>query len=134
MATLWIRRSRRLTAAALLVVALALIAAGCSGNLRTGDVEIQGIAKFKLPAFPKTGVHKVQLFNEMHYQPSYRIQEGSRLLPPSDSVPVTGRELRYATRDEYKELRVPDRFVGEYGQSAAQHLYSINCMVIRKSI
>ena len=128
MATSWTRR-RRLSAVALLVVALALIATACSANLRTGDVEIQGIVKFKLPAFPKTGTHKVQLFNEMHYQPSYRFQEGPRLLPPLDSVPVTGRELRYTTLDEYRELAVPDRFAAEYVQSGAQDLYSINCLV-----
>ena len=121
--------ARRFPVVTMFLVALALIATGCSANLRTGDVEIQGIVKFKLPAFPKTGVHKVQIFNEMHYQPSYRFQEGPRLLPPLDSVPVTGRELRYATLDEYRELTVPDRFAGEYVQSAAQHLYSINCMV-----
>ena len=92
-------------------------------------MEIRGIARFKLPAFPQTGANKVQMFTEMHYQPSYRSQEGPRLLPPPDSVPVTGRELRLATLEEYRGVAIPDRVVGAYDPTAAQRLYMINCVV-----
>ena len=43
----------------------------------------------------------------MHYQPSYRVQEGPRILPPEGSVPVTGREITYGSLEEYEELSVP---------------------------
>ena len=90
-------------------LALALIAialAGCYNN-NTGEANIGGAIHFKLPAFPESGANAVEIFNEMHYQPSYRSQEGPRLLPPPDSVPVTGKELRYATLEEYQELNIP---------------------------
>ncbi len=35
------------------------------------------------------------VFPEMHYQQSYRLQEPPRRLPPPDSVPVTGKERTY---------------------------------------
>ena len=77
--------------AGLLLVALLVVTSGC-GNFRTGEMEVPGIVRFKLPAFPSTGSSAVLVFTEMHYQPSYRSQEGPRLLPPADSVPVTGKE------------------------------------------
>ena len=33
------------------------------------------------------------IFTEMHYSQSYRLQEPPRLLPPAQSVPVTGKEV-----------------------------------------
>ena len=110
------------------LIGLALSASAC-GNLRTGDAEVYGIARFKMPAFPKTGANRVQAFTEMHYQPSYRVQEGPRLQPPAGSVPVTGRELRYASLEEYVTLEAPDRVVRAYDPTVAQRLYTINCMV-----
>lgn len=127
----------------LLVVVLALAASGC-GNLRTGDVEIYGIARFKMPAFPKTGANKVQMFTEMHYQPSYRSQEAPRLLPPPDSVPFVAlgspdavteadmirKELTYPTVAEYRDLAVPNRVVESYEDGAgAAELFRVNCLV-----
>jgi hypothetical protein len=106
-----------------------LLASACSGNLRTGELEIYGVVTVKMPAFPETGANKVQLLTEMHYQHSYRSQEGPRLLPPFDSVPVTGREMRYATLDEYRPLTVPDHLEGSFDQARAQGLFNINCQV-----
>ena len=108
-------------------IAVAMVATGCSSNLRTGEFELHGIAKFNLPAFPETGGNKVEVFNEMHYQPSFRSQEGPRLLPPPESVPVTGKELRYATLEEYKDLEAPATL--EYDVDKARSLYGINCQV-----
>lgn len=108
---------------------LVLLATACSGNVRTGELEIYGVATIKMPAFPETGSNKVQLLTEMHYQHSYRSQEGPRLLPPIDSVPVTGREMRYATLDEYRPLTVTDHLDKSYDPTRAQGLFNINCMV-----
>ena len=65
-----------------------IVLIGCQGNIRTGDVEIYGIANLKMPALPQTGPHAIQIFSEMHYQHSYRSQEKHRLLPPPISVPI----------------------------------------------
>ena len=106
-----------------------LIAAAACGNIRTGEVEVYGVARFKMPAVTQTGANKIQTFTEMHYSPSYRSQEGPRLLPPPDSVPITGRELRYASLEEYSKVGVPPDIVESYDSAAAQHLYTINCQV-----
>jgi len=80
-----------------------MFALGCYDS-NTGDANIGGAINFKLPAFPETGSNRVQVFTEMHYQPSYRTQESPRLLPPDGSVPITGAEVVYASIDEYKNL------------------------------
>ena len=111
---------------------LAFAAVGCYNN-NTGETTIGDSINFTLPAFPETGANAVQVFTEMHYQPSYRVQEGPRLLPPVDSVPVTGREVRYTTEEEYFELTVPDRAAQSYDQARAQNLYNTNCLVCHGS-
>lgn len=111
---------------------LALAAVGCYNN-NTGETTIGDSINFTLPAFPETGSNAVQVFTEMHYQPSFRVQEGPRLLPPIDSVPVTGKEIRYTTADEYSALTIPDRAAQSYDQARAQNLYDINCSVCHGS-
>ena len=111
--------------ASLALVLLALVATGCY-NYRTGESHIGDSINFTLPAFPETGGNAVQVFTEMHYQPSFRTQEGPRLLPPLDSVPVTGREVRYTSLEEYKGLTIPQR---DYDSETAQQLININCTV-----
>ena len=78
---------------------LALVLTGCYNN-NTGETEILGIVDIKLPAFPETGSHAVVVFSEMHYSPAYDDQEGPTIGPPTDSIPVTGREIKY-TAEEY---------------------------------
>lgn len=109
----------------LLALGLAAITAamGCY-NIRTGDASIGAGIDFKLPAFPETGSNAVLIFTEMHYQPSYRAQEGPRLLPPVGSVRRSGAEIVYASLDEYRELASPG------GDSRhGQGLYQVNCLV-----
>ena len=108
-----------------------LAAVGCYNN-NTGDVNVGGAIDFKLPAFPETGANAVQVFTEMHYQPSYRAQEGPRLLPPEGSVPISGRELRYESPEEYKALTAPAEIVDRYnstGGREARRLFAVNCVV-----
>ena len=124
-------RLKRRVWGALLLVFIAAATISC-GNLRTGDAEVQGIVKFKMPAFPETGSNKVQIFTEMHYQPSYRSQEGPRLFPPPDSVPRTGREMVY-TGEQYQELETPGEVRASYDPDRAAHLFEVNCAVCHGS-
>lgn len=109
--------------------AVTLLAATACYNNNTGQTNIGGDIQFTLPAFPESGGHAVEVFTEMHFQPSYRVQEGRRILPPPDSVPVTGKELRYGSLEEYQALEMPSDFVETYDRAAAQRLYDVNCLV-----
>ena len=111
-----------------LAIAAALAVVGCYNN-NTGRTEVGPGVNFKLPAFPETGSNSVQVFTEMHYQPSYRVQEVPRILPPEGSVPVTGREITYASLEEYAELSVPPDMKAGYSHASAVDLYQINCQV-----
>lgn len=124
-----IRMSRlNLTVLCVVSVIMAITTIGCYDSA-TGHTEIGGAINFKLPAFPETGSNAVQIFTEMHYQPSYRIQEVPRLYPPVDSVPTSGKEIRYTSLDEYKNLEIPGKPAQSYNQLEAQALYAINCQV-----
>lgn len=121
------RNSRHIAVFALAVV-MSLFVSACY-NAKTGDTEIYGIARFKLPVVPETGSHRVVVFSEMHYQPKFESQDVPRLLPPPDSVPVTGREVAYASLEEYAPLTVPDRVNERYDRAHAGELYRVNCLV-----
>ena len=109
---------------ALLVTALAMFAlVGCYNN-NTGETNIGDSIRFKLPAFPETGSNKVQVFTEMHYQPSYRSQEGPRLDVPDSAVPISGKEVVLTSVEEYAALESPG---GDAANGAA--LFAINCVV-----
>jgi mono/diheme cytochrome c family protein len=131
------RRARRQTAPGWLLLAFGLVAVaaviGCY-NTATGDASIGGAINFKLPAFPETGGNAVQVFTEMHYQPSYRAQEVPRLLPPVGSVPReprSGGEIVYASMDEYEVLTPDDDY--EDDALNGQRLYQVNCLVCHGS-
>ena len=108
-----------------------IVLTGCQANIRTGEVEIHGIARLKMPAFPQTGPHAVLLFSEMHYQPSYRSQEKPRLLPPSNSVPISGVGVALTSLEEYAELEMPS--IAKSRLEQGEYLYQINCMVCHGS-
>ena len=115
--------------AALLVLALL----GCY-NTRTGRVDVGGAINFKLPAFTQTGPHAVDIFTEMHYQPSYRVQEGPRILPPEGSVPITGREVEFKSAEEYQALEIPSEIASDaQALSRARDTYDANCLVCHGS-
>ena len=65
------------------------------------------------------------VFPEMHYQQSYRLQEPPRRLPPTDSVPITGkaRDYRFA---EAAEVANPLTSTPE-GIEAGNQLFQTNC-------
>lgn len=114
-----------------LVVALVILGAAASAcyDNNTGRTNIGGSVNFKLPAFPETGSNAVQVFTEMHYQPSYRAQEAPRLLPPPESVPVSGKELTYSKLEDYQKLVIPAAAIASYDAAKAERLYVVNCLV-----
>lgn len=105
-----------------------LMATACY-NTRSGRVDVGGSITFTLPVFMETGSHAVEMWTEMHFQPSYRVQEGPRLLPPQGSVPVTGAEIVPVSLDEYSQLAVPSVSAQGYDDLRAQDLYRTNCLV-----
>ena len=111
-----------------LFVAVCLLSAGCY-DTKSGRVDIGGEISFELAAFPETGPHAVEMWTEMHFQPSYRVQEGPRLLPALDSVPVTGAEIVPGSMDEYKQLSMPDEISNSYDHDEAEKSYNLNCLV-----
>ena len=117
----------------LVATLLVLASLGCY-NTRTGRVDVGGSINFKLPAFTQTGPHAVDIFTEMHFQPSYRTQEGPRILPPPDSVPITGREIEYKSVEEYQALAIPSHIASDPGTlSRARETYDTNCLVCHGS-
>ncbi len=99
-ATAWGRRGLLL-----LVVALAgVVLAGCS-----------------------RGSYPLDFFSEMHYNQSYKIQEPPSLSAPSDSVPITGREVAYALSDAAGLVNPVAATAATLQQG--QVLYQINCAV-----
>ena len=121
-------RHWRLRLFAGLAMLLLLLAPGCY-NSKTGATNIGGAINFKLPVFPETGLHAVEILTEMHYQPSYREGEIPRLLPPEGSVPITGAEVIPASAEEYSALEVPSEVVRNYDPAKTQRLYTVNCQV-----
>ena len=116
----------------IIVVAASLLAAGCY-NSTTGDTTVYGIAKFKLPVLPETGSHKVMVFSEMHYQPRFDSQDPPRILPPPDSVPMSGAQNRYESLEQYELLEAPAKVVTDYNNDTAAELYRVNCQVCHGS-
>ena len=126
----------------LALLAGAVLLAGCYDST-TGDTTVHGIAEFKLPVVPETGSHKVMVFSEMHYQPSYRSQETPRLLPHPEAVPYGGlgspdgviehdmiaREIVPGSLAEYGELTIPQSVKDSYNPEHAQELFRVNCAV-----
>ena len=124
------------------ILAAAMLLAGCY-NSTTGDTTVHGIAEFKLPVVPETGSHKVMVFSEMHYQPSYRSQESPRLLPHPEAVPYGGlgspdgvvehemiaREIVPGSLAEYGELTIPQSVKDSYDPEHTQELFRVNCSV-----
>lgn len=121
-------RNPRHIAVVAIAVVMSLMAVACY-NATTGDTEVYGVARFKLPVVPETGSHKVMVFSEMHYQPKFDSQDVPRLLPPLDSVPVTGREIQYVSLEEYRAATIPEAFTQGYDRSHAAEVYRVNCQV-----
>jgi mono/diheme cytochrome c family protein len=65
------------------------------------------------------------VFPEMHYQQSYRLQEPPRRLPPPDSVPITGKEREYGF---VEAAEVPNPIANSPERvEAGKQLFYTNC-------
>lgn len=120
-------RSQKAAVLAVLL-SMVLLATACY-NLRTGRVDVGDSINFGLPAFPETGSHAIEIYTEMHFQPSYRVQEGPRLLPPDGSVPVSGAEIYPASLVEFQTLEIPRSSAQNYDDDSAWNTYVVNCLV-----
>lgn len=77
--------------------------------------------------FPSSGAYPLDFFPEMHYQQSFKIQEPPSLSAPSDSVPITGREVIY-TMAVARELDSPFPVI-DATLIKGSELYRVNCAV-----
>ena len=69
------------------------------------------------------GTYPVDIFYEMHYQPSYHSQQPPRLDSPTGSVPITGKEI-LLTSETFNSVLNP-----KPGQDIKEgrQLFEINC-------
>ncbi|MBI4301014.1 MAG: cytochrome c [Chloroflexi bacterium] len=73
------------------------------------------------------GAYPVDVFPEMHYQPSFRSYEPPRLEPPGEAVPITGKEVAYSF-PEAADLSNPVAKTPETLDRGTQ-IYQLNCAV-----
>ena len=105
-----------------------LLLTACSGNIKTGELNILGeTSTLDMPAVPKSGSHAIVIFSEMHYQPSYKSQEIPRIMPNPEAVPMNGKEIN-RTPEEYKSLTIPSEYNDDelFRQGALS--YAENCV------
>ena len=77
--------------------------------------------------FRSTGSYPLDLYQEMHYNQSYKSQEPPRLAPPPDSVPITGKDLPLPElKADAKPLQNPIA-ADPAALRQAGVLYHINC-------
>ena len=71
-------------------------------------------------AVQESNTYPIEIFSEMHYSQSTRMQEPPRLAPVADAVPFQqiGTE---------QVLTVPERLERTYDVTRARELYRINC-------
>ena len=73
-----------------------------------------------------TGSYPIDIFQEMHYNATYKAGEPPRLLPPEDSIPVSGGFIRAGTKAESADLTSPYPTDGQTIARAAL-LFRQNC-------
>ncbi len=71
------------------------------------------------------GAYTFDIFREMHYQPSQRLQEPNRLAPPAGAVPLSGRSP-VVTWDQAATLQNPVP-ANDQTRAQGQRLYQVNC-------
>lgn len=74
-----------------------------------------------------TGTYPIDIFPEMHYQQSYKIQEPPSLSSPPGSVPISGGEVLFEFTDA-GDVNSPFPSSQATVQRGA-HLFQVNCAV-----
>ena len=106
MQSIWSKRATLVAA----FVLLAVVAAAC----KPGD-----------PA-RSTGAYPIDIFQEMHYNQSFKAGEPPRLLPPEDSYPISGGFIRVGSKAESVGLTSPHP-VNAQTLTRGALLYRQNC-------
>ncbi|MBI2172337.1 MAG: cytochrome c [Chloroflexi bacterium] len=96
-----------------------------AGGLGSGKAWVLALASAFVLLGCSRGSYPVDFFSEMHYNQSYKVQEPPSLSAPSDSVPITGRELTY-TLVQARGLTNPVPDTSGFVQ-AGEALYLVNC-------
>ena len=73
------------------------------------------------------GSYPIDFFTEMHYNPSFKVQEPPSLSAPREAVPITGREASY-TLDQARELQNPLP-ADQATLSLGARVFEVNCAV-----
>ena len=71
------------------------------------------------------GTYPLDIFYEMHYQPSYHSQEPPRLMPPVGAVPITGKEVPLQVSPTNIDAIINP--MPEEGVDQGAKLFAINC-------
>jgi mono/diheme cytochrome c family protein len=74
-------------------------------------------------AVQESNTYPVEIFSEMHYSQSFRMQEPPRLAPLADSV------VFKSAGDSSQTYNVPDKQERAYDPAIAGNLYRVNCSV-----
>ena len=73
------------------------------------------------------GSYPVDIFYEMHYQPSHHSQQPPRLMPPEGAVPVTGKDVPLYAQVHPTDIDNIENPMPEQGVGEGAKLYEINC-------
>ncbi|MBI2910639.1 MAG: cytochrome c [Chloroflexi bacterium] len=74
-----------------------------------------------------TGAYPLDIFSEMHYQQSFRVQEPPRPPAPAGSVPIQGGEPRYSFFETLKLRNTVPATADNLAR--AKKLFQVNCQV-----
>jgi mono/diheme cytochrome c family protein len=73
------------------------------------------------------GAYPLDIFNEMHYQQSYRYMEPNRQAPPEGSVPVTGGSAHYTFAQAAQLQNAVSR--NQQTLDRGKQVFTVNCQM-----
>lgn len=73
------------------------------------------------------GSYPVDIFYEMHYQPSHHSQQPPRLMPPAGAVPITGKDVPLFAQVHPDAINDIENPMPDQGVDEGAKLYDINC-------
>ena len=73
------------------------------------------------------GTYPIDIFYEMHYQPSHHSQQPPRLMPAAGAVPVTGKEVPLNAQVHPDAIDSIANPMPEVGVDEGAKLFAINC-------
>ena len=109
------------------LVRVVRLSKGRPGRVRLGRGRLVLAAAFFIAAGCNTGSYPLDVFPEMHYQPSHRPLEPQRLSAPDGAVPISGAAPRL-TFEQAGGLENPVARTTE-GLERARRVYGVNCAV-----